>query len=242
MILFQAATTQFCHAGNSRDLLLRHCSMARKIGRYKQRDFSQSWIISVSKCMSLLRKQSVLATLQLAALLSASAQAAAIDPALLAKAQAGDPVSEVLVGESYAEGKLVAKDLKTAAAWYRRAADQGSISAERHLAALYRDGGKGFPRDMAQAAIWYAKAAEQGDVTAQATLGLLYSIGQGLPQNNVEAYFWLDLAASVPGPSQQQYAANRQMIGSRLTTDELAEAGERVAQWLAAHPRSAISK
>ena len=108
-----------------------------------------------------------------------------------------------------------------------------------HLAALYRDGGKGFPRDMEQAAAWYRKAAEQGDVAAQGTLGVLYSIGQGVPQNDVEAYYWLDLAAAVKGPNQEQYAANRQMIGTQITADELEEVQERVAKWLAAHPRPA---
>ena len=126
---------------------------------------------------------------------------------------------------------------KTAAEWYRKAAEQGSIPGEMHLAALYRDGGKGFPRDMVQAAAWYRKAAEQGDVTAQATLGVLYSIGLGVPRNDIEAYFWLDLAASVKGPNQEKYAANRQLVGTHITADELEEVQDRVANWLAAHPR-----
>jgi TPR repeat protein len=163
--------------------------------------------------------------------------AAGIDPALLAKANAGDAASQVLVGESYAAGKLVARDTKLAVAWYRKAAGQGDLAGELHLAALLRDGGKGFPRDMAQAAAWYRKAAEQGDPGAQATLGVLYSMGQGVPHNDVEAYYWLDLAAAVKGPNQAQYAANRQMVGTHITADELDAVQERVAQWKAAHPR-----
>jgi len=183
--------------------------------------------------------QIVLTMIPALILLSAVSQTAGIDPALLAKASGGDAASQVLVGEIYAAGKGVAQDLKQAAEWYRRAADKGDVSGELHMAALYRDGGKGFPRDMAQAAEWYRRAAEQGDVTAQATLGLLYSLGQGLPKSDVEAYYWLDLAASVKGPKQEQYAANRQMIGTHITTDELADVEERVAKWQAAHPRSA---
>ena len=182
------------------------------------------------------------------ALLSAQAQNAAIDPAVLAKANAGDMAAQVLVGKSYAAGngqardfRQIAEDYSQAAAWFRKAAEQGSATGQLQLAALYRDG-KGFPRDMTEAAKWYRKAAEQGDVTAQATLGLLYSIGQGLPQSDVEAYYWLDLAASVKGPKQEQYAANRQMIGTHITTDELAEVEERVAKWRAAHPRLAASE
>ncbi|MGB7548811.1 MAG: tetratricopeptide repeat protein [Terracidiphilus sp.] len=171
------------------------------------------------------------------ALLPARAQTAGMDPALLAKANAGDAAAEVLVGEKYAQGSGVAQDSKQAAAWYRKAAEQGNIAGEIHLAALYRDGGKGFPRDRTQAAAWYRKAAEQGDAGAQGTLGLLCSMGLGVAQSDVEAYYWLDLAASVKGPNQAQYAANRQNIGTRITADELAAVQERVAQWKAVHPR-----
>jgi TPR repeat protein len=187
-------------------------------------------------------KQYMLAMAFAPALPSAFAQTAGIDPALLAKANHGDPATQVQVGDSYAEGKGVAHDLNQAAEWYRKAADKGDLAGEMHLAALYRDGGKGFPRDMVQAAAWYRKAAEQGDVTAQATLGLLYSLGQGVPKSDVEAYFWIDLAASIKGPKQEQFAANRQMIGTHITTDEQAEVEERVSKWLASHPKPANPK
>jgi TPR repeat protein len=167
------------------------------------------------------------------------AQTAQIDPALLAKANAGDVAAQVLVGESYAAGKGVTPDCKLAAQWFGRAAEKGEVSGQLHLAALYRDGCKGFARDMQQAAAWYRKAAEQGDVTAQGTLGLLYTLGQGVPHSDVEAYYWLNLAAAVEGPKQAQYAANRQMIGAHITAEELADVEERVTKWLAAHPRVA---
>jgi len=54
---------------------------------------------------------------------------------------------------------------------------------------------------------------------------------------DVEAYYWLELAAAVKGPAQEQYAANRQRVGSRITVDELAQAQDRAATWLAVHPR-----
>lgn len=180
-------------------------------------------------------RQILFAALVWALVAPAVAQNSGIDPALLARANGGDVASQVLVGEAY--GGL--KDLTSAAAWYRKAAEQGSIAGQLHLAALYRDGGKGFPRDMAQAAEWYRKAAEQGDAGAQGTLGVLYSMGQGVPHSDVEAYYWLDLAARVKGPNQEKYAANRQMVGTHITADELEAVEERVAQWLAAHPRPA---
>lgn len=176
-------------------------------------------------------------TICFSALVASTAQTTCIDPALLAKANSGDAAAQVRVGECFASGKDAMRDLKQAAEWYRKAAEKSDIGGEIHLAALYRDGGKNFPRDMAQAAEWYRKAAEQGDATAQATLGVLYSIGQGVPKSDSKAYFWLDLAAAVKGPNQEKYLANRQLIGTHLTVDELADVKDRVAKWLAAHPR-----
>ena len=166
-----------------------------------------------------------------------ASNAGAVDPGLLAKANSGDLAAQVDVGDCYAEGKGVPRDYKQAADWYVKAAQKGNVAAQMHLAALYRDGSKNFPRDMTQAAEWYRKAAEQGDASAQGTLGTLYFMSQGVAQNYVEAYYWLDLAAAVKGPKQSQYAANRQMVGTHITTDELENTKERIATWKAAHPR-----
>ncbi len=200
--------------------------------------------------MRMYRMQMALTIIFASALLTASAQTPAIDSALLDKANSSDAAAQVQMGDYYrAAGDAVphhplqsAEYYKQAIAWYRKAAEHGFIPAEMHLAALYRDGGKGFPRDMEQAVAWYRKAAEQGDVTAQATLGVLYSIGQGVPRDYVEAYFWLDLAASVKGPNQDKYAANRQMVGTYITTQELDEVQDRVDAWIAAHPRPATTE
>lgn len=160
-----------------------------------------------------------------------SGQQVRMDPALMAKATAGDAAAQVAVGESYASGSGVPQDYNAAAEWYRKAADKGDLAGELHLAALYRDGGKDFDRDMVQAAQWYRKAADQGDVSAQGTMGTLYSMGQGVEQSYGEAYFWLDLAAAVPGPRQAQYASYRQMMGAHITADELAEVQGRASKW-----------
>jgi TPR repeat protein len=166
------------------------------------------------------------------------------DVALLAKANGGDAAAQVQMGDdSCAAGikatqdpRQLAEYYKVAAGWYRKAAEQGSVTGELRLAAFYRDG-RGVARDMGQAAEWYRKAAEQGDAGAQATLGMLYSMGQGVAQSYVEAYFWFDLAAQVKGPNQEKYAANRQMSGAHITVDELADVQDRAAKWLASHPR-----
>lgn len=175
---------------------------------------------------------------------TATAATAQVDLALLAKANAGDPAAQVLMGDnSCAAGIKAAQDptqlaeyYKVAAAWYRKAAEQGSAAGQVRLAALYRDG-KGVEHDLVKAAEWYRKAADQGDASAQGTLGVLYSMGQGVAQSYPDAYFWFDLAAKIKGPSQEKYTSYRQMSGEHLTVDELAVVQDRVAKWIAAHPR-----
>ena len=167
-----------------------------------------------------------------------------VDPALLAKATAGDVAAEVQAADAYAAGNGTPRDARQRAAdyaqaalWYRKAADLGYIPAQIHLAELYRDG-RGVARDMAQAVTWYRKAADKGDAGAQGSLGLLYSVGMGVQQDYIEAYYWLSLAAAAKGPNQTKYMTNRQSVGEHITTDQQAAVEDRVAAWQAAHPRS----
>jgi TPR repeat protein len=171
-----------------------------------------------------------------------------VDPALLEKANAGDPAAEVSVGEGYARAagadsdpEAAAGNWSKAAEWYSKAAAQSYISAEIHLADCYSYG-RGVARDKAKAAEWYRKAAEQDDPGAQGTLAMLYTLGQGVAQDDAEAYFWFDLAASADTPNQQRYITNRQNVGTRITADQLAAVQLRLKKWKAAHPRHEATK
>jgi TPR repeat protein len=117
-----------------------------------------------------------------------------IDPALLAKARAGDAVSQKLVGFAYVEGKGIPQDYVQAAYWFRKAAEQGIDKAQYDLGLLYENG-QGVGRDYAQAAMWYRKAAEQGYSNAQTNLALLYEDGRGIPQDYAQAASWYRKAA-----------------------------------------------
>jgi TPR repeat protein len=77
------------------------------------------------------------------------------------------------------------------------------------------------------AAQWYLRAAEQNFAPAQARLGTLYLEGQDVPQNFIEAYTWLSLAAAngIDGAREQ-----RDRAGSHLTEQALAQA----QRWTAA--------
>ncbi|HEY3704092.1 MAG TPA: tetratricopeptide repeat protein [Terracidiphilus sp.] len=178
----------------------------------------------------------------------AAAQAAAIDPAVQAKANQGDPAAEVSVGEWYAKAGGAAQDSDAAAEnwnkateWYIKAASSSYVPAEIHLAEAYGYG-RGVPRDKVKAAEWYRKAADQGDAGAQGTLAMLYTMGQGVAQDDAEAYFWFDLAASAESPNQQRYLTNRQNVGTRITAEQLAAVQQRLHKWKAAHPLAGAAK
>jgi hypothetical protein len=175
--------------------------------------------------------------------LAVMAQAPSVDPALLAKASAGDPAAQVAAGESYAkiagatdDREDAADAWKQSAAWYKKAADQAYLPGVLHLAEAYSYG-HGVDRDKGKAAELYRKAAEQGDPNAQATLAMLYSLGQGVPQDYSESYFWFDLAAQANTPGRDRYLANRQNVGTHITVEELEQVQLRLKKWKAAHPR-----
>lgn len=124
----------------------------------------------------------------------APAPTSGIDPALLAKANAGNADAEFRVAVQYELGAKVPKDAAQAAAWYRKAAEKGYAPAQHSLGVLY-EFGRGVPADAATAAQWYRKAAEQGFAPAQFSLGLCYVHGTGVPQDYPQALEWYQKAA-----------------------------------------------
>ena len=83
----------------------------------------------------------------------------------------------------------------------------------------------------ARAASWFEKAAELGLPAAMANLGLLHLRGQGVPQDYVLGYMWLNLAAAAGLP---EAASIRDRVGAVMTPAQLVEASDLVKQkWLA---------
>ena len=68
-----------------------------------------------------------------------------------------------MLGCCYEYEKGVARDHKTAAEWFAKAAAQGDAIAQNTLGVLYNNGtASGVAQDFKAAAAWYAKAAAQG--------------------------------------------------------------------------------
>ncbi|MNV95887.1 Localization factor PodJL [compost metagenome] len=61
----------------------------------------------------------------------------------------------------YHNGKGVQRDLRQAAAWFRKAAEQGDSSAQLNLGAMYAVG-QGVVQDHKLAYVWFSVAAANG--------------------------------------------------------------------------------
>jgi TPR repeat protein len=149
---------------------------------------------------------------------AAPAQTKGIDPALLAKATAGDATSQTLVGGAYLTGDGVPEDYTQAALWWRKAAEQGDAVAEFMLGSLYREG-QGVPLDYTQAALWIRKSAAQGNADAEDSLGRLYEKGQGVPQDDAQAIAWFRKAAEQGKDDAQVYVGVLYYSGTGLPQD-----------------------
>jgi len=79
---------------------------------------------------------------------------------------------------------------------------------------------------------WYRLAADQGYAAAQYNLGLSFANGEGVPENNVAAYMWWDLAAAQGEWSAKQ---NKEEIKAQMTPEQIAEAQKLSAEWTEKH-------
>lgn len=94
----------------------------------------------------------------------------------------------------YKLGCSATKDYTQAAAWFRRAAEQGFAPAQNDLGWMYVKG-LGVAQDYKKAFSWFTKAAIQGHASAQGALGWMYDSGQGVVQDYKQAASWYRKAA-----------------------------------------------
>jgi len=85
------------------------------------------------------------------------------------------------VGRYYEVGKGAKIDYKTAAHWFRRAAEQGYPEGQCNFGDMFYQG-KGVAQSYAEAVRWFRLSAGQGESTAFYNLGVCYGNGHGVPQ------------------------------------------------------------
>lgn len=114
---------------------------------------------------------------------------------LLRDAQSGQAIAQCSLGNCYANGYGVEKDITEAAKWFRKSAEQGYSRAEFNLGLCYANG-DGVERNPTVAVTWFEKAAGHGFIEAQHNLGMCYSKGDGIQRNPAEAAKWFERAAA----------------------------------------------
>ena len=66
----------------------------------------------------------------------------------------------------------------------------------------------------------------------------MYANGEGVPQDDVQAHMWLNLAASrTTGEDREDAASARDRARARMTPEQVAEAQRLAREWDEAHPR-----
>ena len=88
--------------------------------------------------------------------------------------------------------------------------------------------------DYATALKEWRPLAEQGDADTQINLGINYSKGQGVPQDNVQAQMWWNLAAA---QNQEGSTKLRAALAEKMTHEQIAEAQRLAREWLAQHQK-----
>ena len=155
-----------------------------------------------------------------------------------AKAENGDALSQLILGQMYIEGYGVLKDHKEAARWWIKAAEQGNALAQFSLAKKYQ-GGKGVLQDHKEAVRWYRKAAEQGYGPAQLDLGEMYHSGLGTLEDYVTAYAWFNIAQANRGKRDVGALAKyrKNTISRTMTPEQIAKAEELLKEMVKKNPK-----
>jgi len=119
-------------------------------------------------------------------------------------AQQGDAAAQYELAVRYVDGRGVARDAKTAAQWFEKAAGQGLAPAQYRLGSLYEKG-VGVERDYARAKKYYQSAAGAGNARAMHNLAvLLAENGDGGKPDYAAASQWFRKAAEF-GVRDSQY-------------------------------------
>jgi uncharacterized protein len=134
-------------------------------------------------------------------------------------AQQDDPLAQWLAGQLIYVGAVPSRDLNDASTFLQSAADHGDAFGEYLLGKVKLD-----RQDYRSAAAWFGKAAKQGLPQAQEQLAKLLRDGQGIAQNEIEAYVWM-LVSSDTG--NRRVASDLQALEAQLGTNQVEKAKTR---------------
>jgi len=125
-----------------------------------------------------------------------------------AKAQAGDPDYQILLGEAYLNGRCVKADREEGHKWIKLALAENAKDpiGLYHLGVIYEYDLKdelAAQKYFSSALGGIRKLANRGNPRAQFILGVMYSVGRGVEEDRVESDVWIKKAADQEHPGAQ---------------------------------------
>lgn len=141
------------------------------------------------------------------------------------RAASGDASAQLELGMRYVTGQGIQPDEQTALRWIGQAAEHGNAAAQFELGSYYTLEPH---RDFGRAAALLRQSALQGFAPAQSSLAMLYLAGAGVPEDRVEAYAWLLLAAEQGEREARDLAPG---VRAELSDAELQQARHRALRY-----------
>ncbi len=99
---------------------------------------------------------------------------------------------------------------------------------------MYDNNGHG-TRDYSEALEWLQATAQAGNPDSQFNLGKLYASGNGIPQDPVEAYFWMSLSLKQTGNAMDREECDS--VGKSLTPAQKNRVERRLAEFVPHAPQ-----
>ena len=143
-------------------------------------------------------------------------------------------VAQSSQGSGGDSGRGVPQDRAQAAAWYRKAAEQGDAKAQFNLGLMYRYG-PGYSPNLDRWVEAFGPPPGHAGQAAPGNPAAKYNSGTGVPKDYVEAHKWMSLAAArATGDNQKRFADTRDSLAKVMTPEQIAEAQKRASEWTAA--------
>lgn len=143
------------------------------------------------------------------------------------RAAEGDAAAQLDLGLRYVTGTGIPPDESAALRWIGQAAAQGNAAAQFELGSYYTMEPH---RNWQRAAELLRQSALQGFAPAQSSLAILYWAGKGVPQDRIEAYAWLGLAAEQGERDARDLAPGVQSDLSDAERDQARQRAQRYRQ------------
>jgi hypothetical protein len=159
-------------------------------------------------------------------------------------AERGHVRAQALLGIMSMEGADSPANAAEARRWFEYAAAQGDLESQFRLGLMCSADRQETAQGTREKLNWFRRAADGGHATAQLIMGISCRAGRDMPQDFVEAYKWLSLAASREPSDENRTTAIHECeaTAAQMTSDQLAEAQRRARAWIKAREANNPSK